>query len=77
MDMEIKGMYAEFNNGNIRTVIPTADKTDHLQIRIEALEKQVAVLEARPICYGHVCGWNHYNYPQYPNNPPTITGTSY
>lgn len=47
---------------------PKKMKKAELEAKILELEKKIAVLEARPICYGHFCGCNHYNYPQ-PVNP--------
>ena len=44
-------------------------KKAELEAKILELEKKVIALEARPICYGHFCGCNHYNYPINPSYP--------
>ena len=50
-------------------------KKAELEAKILELEKAIVELRARPICYGHYCGCNHYNYPVYPNYPwYTFTG---
>jgi hypothetical protein len=51
-------------------------KKAELEKELLELKAKIMALEARPICYGHVCGCNHYNYPQYPGyypNYPTYT----
>lgn len=53
-------------------------KKSELETKILELEKKIAVLEARPVCYGHYCNCNHFNYPN-PYQPfysPVICGTS-
>lgn len=54
-------------------------KKAKLENKILEMEKKIAVLEARPICYGHYCGCNHYNYPVnpvYPWYPQPTCGTT-
>ena len=52
-------------------------KKAELEKELLDLKAKVIALEARPQCFGHYCGCNHYNYPQNPNypwyNPCTIT----
>jgi LSD1 subclass zinc finger protein len=50
---------------------PKKMKKVELEKELLELKAKVIALEARPICYGHVCGCNHYNYPQYPGYYPT------
>ena len=43
-------------------------KKAELEKELLELKEKVRLLEARPTCYGHYCGCNHYNYPL-PVNP--------
>ena len=62
---------------NIKKEEPKKMKKAELEAKILELEKKVAVLEARPICYGHYCGCNHCNSPVYPTYPwYTVTSGS-
>ena len=57
-------------------------KKAELESKLLELEKKIAVLEARPICYGHNCNCNHLcnlpHYPSYPYQPfwTITTGTN-
>jgi hypothetical protein len=45
-------------------------KKAELEAKILELDKKIAVLEARPVCYGHYCNYNHVcNLPHYPSTP--------
>lgn len=44
-------------------------KKSELEAKLFELEKKIAVLEARPVCYGHYCGCHTHNYPNQPYSP--------
>ena len=59
-------------------------KKAELEQKLIELDKKIAILEARPVCYGHYCNCNHVctlphypNIPYGPNTTPWYTGPTW